>query len=205
MSTTVYYGDKIRYNNTLVQAGGASTYPIVSLGTRLGDNGFKVSNSTGFVRKVVTDTIVGGGYTTVWRTVGNGGQIYYGGGIKPNNYCRSYKVTINAKATSGTPYVYLLFDGWYRDDSCNDWYLTDRTRNFSTTSVYTEVLSANYDDQDDDWNITLWVYNGTLAIYYLNITVWYGTGWTGASGVLCNYGSPYVAPSNQTVTNTYYV
>ena len=109
MATTTYYGDKIRYNNTLIQAGGASTYPIVSLGTRLGDNGFKVSNSSGFVRKVVTDTIVGGGYTTVWRTVSNsyysflstGGYSYY-----------SYKITINAKATSGSPYIEAYYDGW---------------------------------------------------------------------------------------------
>lgn len=204
MATTTYYGDKIRYNNTLVQAGGASTYPIVSLGTRLGDNGFKVSNSTGFIRKVVTDTVVSGGYTTVWYNAPNSSRYFWNVyGVAANNYYNySYKITINAKATSGSPYLMVCFDGYY--DSCyyvNDW---QSTSVFSTTPT-TKTLTNNYSNQGRSWDLYFYCYGGTLAIYYLNMIVYSNYNQSGTAATVCSYGSPYVAPTNQTITNTYYV
>lgn len=197
MATTTYYGDKIRYNNTLVQAGGASTYPIVSLGTRLGDNGFKVSNSTGFIRKVVTDTIVAGGYTTVWKSVGN--NNYFWGGGRYSSY--SYRITINAKATSGSPRIDTYFEGWW--DSCYNTYNHDWTSTFSTTPT-TKTLEASHSEWSS-WDLDVYCSGGSLDIYYFNVTVYRNYNLSGTATTICNYGSPYVAPTNQTITNTYYV
>ena len=193
-TTTTYYGDKIKYSNTLVQSGGASTYPIIGLSnTRLGDNGFKVLGTTGFIRKVVQT--IGTTNDTVWKTVSANKSVFTGGHITASNRNSSYKVVIDAKAVSGSPYLEVILSGY--EDSCNPLYLRQMTQTVSTTPQ-TFTITNSYDDQYTNWDIGVYVYGGTVDIYRLTITIYSDANQSGSSKTLCDYGAPYNAGGGYT-------
>lgn len=193
-TSTIYYGQKLYYNGSLVQSGGGSYYPVLGLNSRLYDNGFKYNGNSGFIKKVTTYA----GNTTVLLNASSNSILADVYGYNPSNPsynqdCRSYYILISAKATSGTPYVEVNFYGYY--DNCDTYRSVNKSPTFTTTPE-SMMIKDSFSNQYHYWDMTVRVRNGSLTIYRIGIYTYTGSNQTGTYIEIANQGSEYVAPSS---------